>query len=1644
MTFLSNVATAGNTQLGAINEQFTPGENTPRSLNSVDPSDPDRTNNFGTLGSFASKIDNTALRSYIETGLIRNVRPHNLEILMQEPDMTIVVKKRIFSSLIDNYRFDLMPPEDKLFIRAMKKLFQNKCQAIATYEKLSKIDKIVKNSGVLDEFMVPQIISGISALETAGIFIVDAKTKNVVETLQKVMNLSQPASTTNWNIANDSAFYSEMGEGTGTFDLTVVASMSSTVSKNFTDGNCSLTIEDPYNLMCITEEDIEKALADAASVFNSSNFFRQTTATLQKITTDFKSQLNTMRFARGAASVNFIINDDSLLYRRVRAIIDDIGEEIYFNYNPGVVGIGSKVDVDQSSIDTNQQLNSAELKLFSTIVKNIYEVLNLQNSTQSQLNDLNDAKHEQVNYAREKMTLNCMGKTIIQSMDVIHVFVSSKTQSDSRVIGFDKASLSGGSLLNQLNNTTNNLQNAFNNISGFFGGNTQNSMLDAEKDAIVGSDFPTWLWVLLKNVFTRQAAGVQVFTGIVNTATSSYSASNGGYTVSVSADDNANYMKMGQINLKPSTDVYNGPLYDPLTPFKLDFDASTGLQLGQFPELLDENKKLLESGLIKFKSGPFMGTIASQALYQAQNGEAVNGSSSLNYRKVLNDPDGFMYRWKSGIGSLTSFNDPNPAQSFVNNVGQSLTANPFAGQDVMNVLSLLITGQPYNYNTFVVAGLASGNMSRDDILNQDGSVSYYRGLLANLSKNNLTWGNFIPFKHQIVNERALNFMVQGQFDVSTSNTKLNDLLQQRANFLDQLSLSAGGKQFANNPQIYNINFNFAATLPANSSAASAPTDTASVAEANITAINQQISQLQTDLQNYLSLPNVSNGALKFYGDDISFDPNVSQDSSLTQDQSIRARREFRNKLNILTQRRLWKVKANEDTNLFIVDDQYDKNYDIQAFEKGLAGKLSLLDSEYLTVGSQIPSVASELGLEIFADSQGHIRARPPGYNKVPSSVFYKLIRDTISKKKRIFPKVLESLFVNQVDGTKDQIETDEDQIRYRCALLGFGDDPSAQKFLSAGSLDFRGDGTFVFVTGPDGVLGGKDLRNISQQANPDIKEGLDYKPLQALASNISGQLKQNVIFSVQNKITAIQTASIFTGNSNTLNAGQTRANEIAQRLQQKGITVTNPITSTNANGSPLQTTTLSVLDEISRFISERQDLLKTLSNALKNLSDGVAVNTDPQKARALIYPSINTKTSLPDILEHMIEDEDTDDLGPGSGGRYVIHENQIIEFRITETPPEYTSVQVNGLFGEGFASPPNALNAKSGGNSLSTAWATDYDMWRMYGFKQAQSVPAVNALSDPNTQLAPLAVFLLNKARKNILQGTCTIVGNEYMQVGEVVYFESKNLLFYVEKVQQSLTFGSNFTTTLTLSYGHAPGEYIPTMLDIIGKALYSKKHNANLVRHVRHGYANGDAPITVLITDNNLTKTPMDNLIGGTFGDQNRKNLINMVLAAGGLLTPNVGKTPILELRVYYKSGSADSNLIDIASAIKDWVVNPSAKSLGGQLLPDANFSGGVGLNPDNIQITPIDYSKTDDPKSPPPQAWNLIRNAVSSKPFDFNPAEATQFESVLFHNIIDIWVTFQDTPITTATSTTPIGANQSAIAAQAKLETDLGLKIS
>ncbi len=345
-------------------------------------------------------------------------------------------------------------------------------------------------------------------------------------------------------------------------------------------------------------------------------------------------------------------------------------------------------------------------------------------------------------------------------------------------------------------------------------------------------------------------------------------------------------------------------------------------------------------------------------------------------------------------------------------------------------------------------------------------------------------------------------------------------------------------------------------------------------------------------------------------------------------------------------------------------------------------------------------------------------------------------------------------------------------------------------------------------------------------------------------------------------------------------------------------------------------------------------------------------------------------------------------------------------------------------------------------------------MWRMYGFKTSQTITH-RSLTDADSQLAPLAVYLLNLARKNILQGSVTIAGNEYMQAGEVVFIESYNLLFYVETVSHRISYSGNFTTTLTLTYGHNPGEYIPTMLDIIGKTLYSKRNQSNLIRHIRHGHPAGETPITTLTVDGTINEdlelNPLKRLVTGTIGEQNRKNLSNIIIAAAGAFTPDLNKKPIIELRIYFDSESgigASTTLLDAANAVKEWMVNPTQKAtliLDGDssdqnsMLPDNKVSEAQTLNKDQFDIVVKTIDKKD-AQSPSSSAWNMSRGLINSnivQSFNFGDIFILKEEQILYSNIIDVWVTFSDvsSSVETSRANTSV-SNQSEAEKRAKVD--------
>lgn len=1618
-----------------------------------------------TFGDFASGFDRSADRSYTEEGSFRtdyyNTKPKSLDILMQEPDVTVLVKKRAFASLAENFRTDLMDEHEKLFLRATKILLQNKCKQISAYEKLAKISVVTSDIGRVDYALLPIIFAATDALTlntgTTGLNSVQdsvngslSKFKNIVNRVREIVAFSQPNYYTTWLTAVPDSFRTDFSAGTGVIEFTNVSSLTTTTSLKFGGGSFSLNFSDPYELMLVTNLDIEQAISDATNMSYSNSFVQLGITTLNQTASLQKNILETSRSARAASPIIFSITPDPYLGSRVIAAISNIGLNINFTYSSlGTVTIDPAALLGSSAAG-NDGLNPNEVSMFSEIITSLYGQISLINNSRNQARVNNQDPTMELNSVRKKLRLHYGNKLLIQPMDNVHIYINSKKQLDTKIMGGFQSSFASDGFLQGINNQAQNIRDTF----------SINENYLQEKSIFVGNDFPNWLWQIMRSQFVADRNGVHVFAGIVDEATSSYS--NGTFSVRAGGSDNAGYFNYGVVNFKPSVDVFNGSLYDPLTPFKLTFDSATGVtrypeansgSQPATPELLDENKGIFSSAFVKNKNGLFAGLTPNENNFSSQDADRIKNNS---VRRVFYDPDGMVYRWKEGIATLVLFGDSyesNPSTK----LAPAITADPFAGQDIINVLSLLITGEPYNFATFYKAAVQFDSFKKDKSSNQDASVSYFRGLQTQIKLKNQVYGNFIPFKSLTMDDQTFAQIQNNQLNAIKFDAELQSLIQKRATLADSLAV-------------------FGQTTAITNQAAPSAND--KLLGQQLNGIDQQINSRIDAITNEINKTSNTNSPLGIVGNDPSYDANSQGLNSGTKTRlSHSTRKDLFRQIAFLTKRPAWRVRANEDVNLLIVDDTYDKDYDIQAFDKTPANP-QMFKSEYITVADKINNVKNMIGgIEVFANTQGHIEVRNPKYNRMPSSVFFHMLRMKDDLGVQIFPQFLEDLYTNQLQQLYTNIEVVEDEIRLYCLALGKITDSDCETFINYQGIISGTTGGFVFLSSENtGTIPGASI-NIALQSQPDSLAASLNTALTSLGSQ-GGQTAFNSVTAAK----LVQNAVIPPGNSNAptqfanlptvlqITGQAQRQNLIISRLRkQTGQTFDLSQLFNTTQGSTIQFANLSSVDllQISSGIAERmsvrQNAIALLAKALVNVKETIVMfngsggPADKPAGNMASVPSLNQSRSIPQVLEHMIEDESYDDLGPGAGKRYVLRNRDIISYNISERRPSFTSIEVTGRLGDNFIQNnalPQDLAVFENGNALITAAAVDYDLWRMYGMQLPQGIDAPY-LSDPNTQCAPYAVSLLNKARKEILSGTVDIVGNEFQQPGEVVYLENRDLLFYVESVTHQFNFGRSFNTSLNISYGHNPGEYVPTFLDVIGKVLYNNKSVSNFVHKRQGGIANqeflgaivgntattADASVASsaatasvafgtadtastssfdAASNANSQNNAQYNLMSGPYGEANRTTLQKIIDIAGQTLaTAGDNINPLLEIRVYYNSSIADfstasSYAVQLQQAVYEYLTG--ANNMDGNTKPDGNANANVqslaAFKGKQIDGTlQVNAAAVGEYRYPSARAFYYARSAADKNSSGLTGAALQQqVDNVIYNFIVDCWIVYQN----------------------------------
>lgn len=1285
------------------------------------------------------------------------------KVYTQTPVASVIIKKRPFSSLKHLYNPIYMNSADKWLYRATKKLVQRKCAILADYEKLSKISNMLERNyspaEILVNFQKDNIVYETMVRQAEDFVDLDEyKVKQSVfyENLKALIVARKPTSTTTYYQDPFLPVDSDFGLGEGVFELSSVSNIRTELSIDGSGGRCSFSLEDPNRILLITGEDIEFAIRDTAKE-GQSIFREKMSSTLREAQID-ESELNLSRVSKNKNPVIFFVDENG---NAPRAILEN-----------------NKIEIQSvERVPLGQEFSKEEKELYNRIVKNLTDYSSAMVEGKLKGADFQKQKGKELDYVRSRMRLFYLGKSLVQPMDEVHVFINGGTRPMTQ------------SLFTESKSTGSNIETDISEVSFK---QDDRWLLQEWEPYRENISFETFKKIMLLG----NDPGMHVFAGLVIQTSDKYS--NGKFTMSVECDCNMQWVKMSRYNSEPSLDQTSGLVHDPLTALEYSLDPATGLPIGE-PRLLEENENRIQAYNFMVQNGVNQGQIVKTLDDLKISNDFQQGRSISVFQHV----PGLVYQWKQGVMtatynlSLRSTSDLSVIDSkhLRRDMGFFWSHKAFDNLDAANIISILVTGIPYNYATFV----QSSKHAFVANATQDTSKSFFNTFLDYQQNNVKAHGNFIPFKTVLISQEAAAWANNMQIQLTGASVELQQLRAQYADITDRVSnfsnMVGGG------PELSGLE----ASL-----------------KKKAENIGSKINSLQIDLEKNLQSQHSKETSIQVAGDDVMFDVN-DEDSV----------KYFNDRLLYATQRRKEDVIYNKDKNYFIVSDEYDKDYDIQAFILMMKNQSpELFKNTWADAFSLCKDVAKNLDFEFFADTQGHIIFRPPQYNKTPLTVLKNMLELYRNSGIKLISDPILKLYVSREESIIRDVVALEWEIAKNGALLGYKINSTTTSFLDweGGRLssvkyifDIEEKYGLSFIIGS--VWGG--LRNAivwSEAITPEQRA----KTLDLIKSaNASTQLSST---DGQGMFSAVTQTNMLQNKEKTTSDKESYDLAIAQLAMLKGT----PLRSfpefeqvevnSKKNGISTPTTNKStIISEISKLISRRAILLRTLekimskTNEIGEVKDGV-LQVKTISSDNLIENELNNR---------FIEDDTKHIFGYMSGSRFIIKDEHIYNSNFSEKPPSMTTMVVRG--GEpiiGMAKEGDAI----GINYI--AFGADFDMWRQYGWR-GEGNTEKPFFTSAELQCAPYALMMLSRQRKNIITGTVSVIGNEFYQLGDVVYLANRQMLYYVDKISHDFQYGKNFTTTLSLTYGHPPGEYIPTPLDIIGKTAI-RQGSSNTYRMIR------------------------------------------------------------------------------------------------------------------------------------------------------------------------------------------------------------------
>lgn len=1456
------------------------------------------------VGSFLEQVGSQNFRNaYVDDGstpvpgyqtfnkTYANIRePLRRSQITQRPKTTVFIKKKQFDGLGNNYDTRFIDESERLYLRAVKALMQRKCDEIAFYESTINLESIYETAGFLtidevfdtyfdnfinvlnlgfgvsnfvqDSGIVDSAANAVAALtdlpnnpdfnNTPGFDLaVEASSKFLADLyrLKKLNSQSRASTTTRWVIDPDTADFAGLGPGNGTIELNLVTSVNTDCGLKAGAGKAGLMIEDPYRILTITESDIELAVRSTIGQRDGLQGLFETSGSLQlQGAQQLDRELNDSRRSRGASEVNFQFDGSGQAIGQIA----ETGEQ----FNTATIGLISGVN----------RFTTPEFARTIQILASLNSYRALQD------NSINIFQQTNADFAplRQRMREDFLGEHIIQPMDQLVVFINSNTIDVTPVTGTTPES----QVFSHIGRTQQDVDNS-----------VSEEMLRQEHGAICPS-LPFSLYVTLRNRTMFRDDGNCAFSGPVQNVSESYEASTNHYSVNVSATDNTEYLKISRFNTNPALANTFGVVNDPLTPFNIAPDKATGLitQDNQI-SLTEQNRRRLP--FLRLTEGPNVGARIRREdeLYADTSRKA--GEAAI---RTIQHVPGLVYKWKQGIITATvNFNgSPNlngngaRQAGLPGDFGISAAKFPFANLDIANVVSILTTGQPYNYSSFLRSVSTTGSFSADASNNNRFFFNY---LFDFLERNARFYGNFIPAKDSIIDPNQIVALFEVQKSITALNGQFASLQSQIAEVRTKMALVNSQRT---DPALAGANADIQVAIgnlqsKADDLAARIETAQSSLPSSVQVAIEGNTAFLQMEQQDVASTNDAIAYRLKRKPED---------------------------------------VRHNRDQNYLVISSKYDTDLNIQAFVfDQIRNEFNLFEAEYDNAYDIVARAVSPLGLEFFANTDGNLVLRPPQYNKIPLTLMGKLLAMNNGDGAGLLPSFLTDLFNSRKATMESELLRTELELFRNILLTG-------QERIASVSGTERTVVPFLKASEQNTLLFSLDLARVLDEANAAIAG----RNARVLGSTVP---LQNV-FGPRARLNLISRSQ-----SATTPVGESTA--IVEKLMMVLRTIQTTFEGKLPDDADLRSQALSALaaasegqdasikqdaivQKISGLVSRRQLLIRGYTGILKQSTSNAATNSfnsglagilsamSPTASNSLLAPA------LPPFLADLIENDVVNMDGRASGKRHIIRDDVILGANFSHNLPDFNQVKVTGQID---------LVGNQGGIGnipITTAVATDFDSWRKYGFRgRSQDIHRPD-FKNAETQCAPYAIFKLIEQRKLLHSGTITVVGNEFYKPGDVVYVNYKSLLFYVEHVSHALDLNSgSYKTTLTLTYGRSLGEYIPTPLDVVGQGVltqYNRVRNVqsrrsstpvtvNLVKLgtavcASYGTLNGSGIVDLL----SAGAAPSSDRAIAAFIEDNYGAIQNAALRAQAKLATGDASVGHVEIRAYYADGSTDAGV--------------------------------------------------------------------------------------------------------------------------------------